>query len=154
SARQRLHALPVREAERRHRGFMRQEGHEGLETPEGAHTIHARVAAGRQRLRDAGLAPKEAELGARLLAEFTLGWTTERLLSSGNEAEPLEFMGRYDQLIARRAAREPLAYIVGRQEFWGLDFEVSSSVLIPRSETELIVEAALERFPDASASIS
>jgi release factor glutamine methyltransferase len=108
-------------------------------------SIHALIAAGRQRLHDAGLTPKEAELGARLLAEHALGWTTERLLSSGNEAEPAQFNERYDKLLARRAAREPLAYIVGRQEFWGLDFEVSPSVLIPRPETELIVEAALER---------
>src|SRR5947209_19535295 len=100
-------------------------------------SIHARVAAGRQRLCDAGLRPKEAELGARLLAEHVLGWTTERLLSSGNEAAPAQFGDRYDELLARRAAREPLAYIVGRQEFWGLDLEVSPSVLIPRPETEL-----------------
>ena len=117
-------------------------------------TIHERVAAGRQRLRDAGLPSKEAELGARLLAESVLGWTIERLLTSGHEAEPPEFARRYDQLIARRASREPIAYILGRQEFWGLDFEVSPAVLIPRSETELIVEAALERVPDAKASLS
>jgi len=46
--------------------------------------------------------------------------------------------------VSRRAHREPLAYIVGHREFWGLPFEVSPSVLIPRPETELIVEAALE----------
>jgi release factor glutamine methyltransferase len=50
-------------------------------------------------------------------------------------------------LVARRASREPLAYVVGRQEFWGLSIEVSPDVLIPRPETELIVEAALELFP-------
>lgn len=112
------------------------------------------MAAGRQRLRDAGLPPKESELGARLLAEFALGWTTARLLTSGNEPEPDGFAPRYEELIRRRAAREPIAYIVGRQEFWGLTFEVSPAVLIPRHETELIVEAALELFPDATAPIA
>ena len=49
--------------------------------------------------------------------------------------------------MARRIQREPLAYIVGQQEFWGLPFEVSPAVLIPRSETELIVEVVLELCP-------
>ncbi len=49
---------------------------------------------------------------------------------------------RFEPLLARRAAREPLQYILGRTEFYGLEFEVSPGVLIPRPETELIVEAA------------
>jgi release factor glutamine methyltransferase len=51
---------------------------------------------------------------------------------------------RFLQLLPRRAAREPLQYITGRQEFYGLDFEVSPDVLIPRPETEIIVENAIE----------
>ena len=47
----------------------------------------------------------------------------------------------------------PLAYIVGAREFWGLDFEVSPAVLIPRPSTELIVEAVLDRFPDRDAAL-
>ncbi len=50
-------------------------------------------------------------------------------------------------LVARRVTREPLAYIVGHREFWGLDLEVNPAVLIPRPSTELIVEAILELFP-------
>ena len=50
---------------------------------------------------------------------------------------------RYRECIARRAAREPLAYIVGHKEFYGLEFEVNRHVLIPRPETELVVETAL-----------
>src|SRR5215468_7478555 len=49
----------------------------------------------------------------------------------------------YDKLIARRATGEPLQYITGHQEFFGLDFEVTPDVLIPRPETELIVEETI-----------
>src|ERR1700694_4106030 len=114
-------------------------------------TIHARVAQGRKRLRRAGITPEEADLDARLLAQKLLGWDAARFLTSANEPEPADFAALYEPLVARREGREPLAYITGRQEFWGLEFEVSPAVLIPRPETELIVEAALERFPDAKA---
>lgn len=117
-------------------------------------TIHERVAAGRVRLRSAGIPAKAADLEARLLAEFLLGWTVERYVVAGNEPEPDGFGPDYDALVARRAGREPFAYIVGRQEFWGLDLEVSPSVLIPRPETELIVEAAIELFPANTARLS
>lgn len=110
-------------------------------------TIHQHVAGARGRFRDAGLSTRGAELDARLLAQFVLGWTAERFLISGGDPEPPDFASRYEALVARRAGREPLAYIVGQQEFWGLAFEVSPAVLIPRHETELIVEAALELFP-------
>jgi len=56
-----------------------------------------------------------------------------------------------ESLISRRAAREPLAYITGRKEFWSLDFEVGPGVLIPRPETETIIEQALAFFPDCAA---
>lgn len=107
-------------------------------------TIYARVAEARRRLRDAGITSAESDLDARLLAQFVLGWTTERFLTSADEAEPEGFADRYEELMSRRTSREPLAYIVGRREFWGLRFEVAPGVLIPRPETELIVQAALE----------
>jgi release factor glutamine methyltransferase len=109
-------------------------------------TIQERVAAAREALRDAGIGPREAELSARVLAEHVLGWDSARYFTSSNEPEPLEFAHRYDVLVARRAAREPAAYITGRKQFWDMSFEVSQAVLIPRPETELIVEAALEEF--------
>jgi release factor glutamine methyltransferase len=116
-------------------------------------TLHARVATGRERLRRAGIPPEEADLDARLLAQTILGWDAARFFTSANEAEGAGFAALYESLVARRERREPLAYITGRQEFWGLEFEVSPAVLIPRPETELIVEAALERFPDRHASL-
>jgi release factor glutamine methyltransferase len=105
------------------------------------------VADARNRLRAAGIAPTEADLSARLLAEHLLDWDTARLFTSGAESEPAGFAGKFDSLVARRVAREPLHYIVGHREFWGLDFEVTPAVLIPRPDTELIVEVALELFP-------
>ena len=110
-------------------------------------TIHARVVAARERLRDAAIPPDEADLDARLLAQHVLGWSTERYFADGASEEPSGFLERFDVLVARRAAREPFAYIVGREEFWGRQFEVTPAVLIPRPETELIVEIALELLP-------
>jgi release factor glutamine methyltransferase len=54
---------------------------------------------------------------------------------------------RFDELLSRRQRGEPVAYLVGRQEFWSLELEVSPATLIPRPETELLVELALEFFP-------
>jgi len=116
-------------------------------------SIHTRVAEGRDRLRQVGIARDEADLDARLLAEYLLGWDPARFFTAAHGPEPSDFDAPYRALIERRARREPLAYITGRKEFWGLAFEVSPSVLIPRPETELIVESALERFPDLAASL-
>ena len=88
-------------------------------------TLHEHVAEARARLDHAGISPDEAELSARLLAEFVLDWPPERLLVDGHESAPPSFAARYGALIARRAAREPLPYIVGRREFWGLSLIVS-----------------------------
>ena len=112
------------------------------------------MADARGRLREAGISSKEAELGARLLAQFVLGWTTEDLLTSGHEPEPAHFLPTYDQLVQRRLNREPLAYIVGVREFWGLELEVTPDVLIPRPATEIIVESIQELFPDRSVPLS
>jgi len=107
-------------------------------------TIQERVATARQTLRDAGIGAHEAGFSARLLAEHVLGWNSARYFTSAHELEPPQFAEQYDALVARRAAREPAAYITGLKEFWGLELEVSPAVLIPRPETELIVEVATE----------
>jgi release factor glutamine methyltransferase len=117
-------------------------------------SIQARVATARQQLREAGITAVESDLDARLLAQQVLDWTTERYLTDAGASEPATFAEAYDALVARRATREPLAYIVGYREFWGLKFEVNPDVLIPRPATELIVEATLELFPGRSAELT
>lgn len=114
-------------------------------------SISERVAAARRQLRNAGLSVEEADLSARLLAEHLLGWPRETFLTESFRTEPHDFAARYDAVIARRAAREPLPYITGQREFWGLSLEVTPDVLIPRPETELIVEAALDVYADRDA---
>jgi release factor glutamine methyltransferase len=113
-------------------------------------SIHRRVSAARERLREAGISHAESDLDARLLAQHVLGWSTERFLTEAQSGEPDGFAPHYESLVARRATREPLAYIVGTREFWALDFEVSPAVLIPRPSTELIVEAVIGLFPERS----
>lgn len=112
--------------------------------------ISARVAAARERLRAAGIPPDEADLDGRLLAEHILGWDAAQYLTHANEEEPEGFAEGFEPLVARRVLREPTAYLVGRREFCGFEFHVTPAVLIPRPETEAIVEAALAAFSRAS----
>jgi release factor glutamine methyltransferase len=108
-----------------------------------AATLRERVAEGRRRLMASGLAPADAALDAEVLARHALGWDRATLLTRGADPPPRSFIEEFTAAVARRAAREPVAYITGHREFWGLDFEVTPDVLIPRPETELVVEAAL-----------
>lgn len=81
-------------------------------------------------------------LEARVLFEHVQAGT----VGGGDDRQAL-----FHTLVARRAAREPLAYVIGRKEFWSLDFEVGPGALVPRPETETLVEEALRAFPDRSA---
>ena len=81
-----------------------------------------------------------------LLCEAT-GLSRVQLITQGDRAFTPDEASRLDDLVARRLRGEPIAYIVGRREFFGLDFQVGPAVLIPRPDTELIVELSLERLP-------
>jgi len=107
-------------------------------------TIRDHLVAARTRLVAAGIHPAEASLDAGLLARDVLGWDRATLLVREDEPPTLEFIERFCARIERRERREPVAYIRGVQEFWGRDFIVSPAVLIPRPETELIVEDTLQ----------
>lgn len=115
--------------------------------------ISARVAAARERLRAAGIPPDEADLDARVLAERILDWDAAQYLTHANEEEPEGFAASFEAVVRRRAAREPTAYLVGRREFCRLEFQVTPAVLIPRPETELIVESALSLFSRSSGAL-
>jgi release factor glutamine methyltransferase len=102
---------------------------------------------GAARLTEAGV--DSARLDARLLLGFAMDIAPENLLVARDMTE--EHLAYFEALISRRESREPLAYIVGQKEFWSLDFEVGPGVLIPRPETETLIEEALRDFPDRDA---
>lgn len=101
------------------------------------------LAEARTRLIAAGIRPDEAAVDVDLYARTILGWDRGRLLAELHEAVPPQLEPRFSDWIARRERREPSAYIVGVREFWGLEFAVTRAVLIPRPETEFIVEEVL-----------
>ena len=82
-------------------------------------------------------------LDAELLLGSVLGVDRTRLLIDGSDPVPAAARAQYDELLARRAAREPVAYILGRRDFRRLTLAVDRRVLIPRPETELVVEVGL-----------
>jgi release factor glutamine methyltransferase len=111
-------------------------------------SVHERIIEARQKLEAAGLAAADAKLDSEVLARHALGWDRAQLVTAGRDPSPSGFDERFSRYIERRASREPVAFITGHREFWGLDLEVTPDVLIPRPETELIVEAACEHWPD------
>jgi release factor glutamine methyltransferase len=106
-------------------------------------TLHELVVDARGRLGRAGIRDSEAGFDAEVLARMLLGWDRARFFAGRHDDVPAGFREAYDRLIARRERREPTSYIMGSKEFWGLEFEVSPDVLIPRPETEMLVEEAL-----------
>ena len=82
-------------------------------------------------------------LDAQTLLAHALGQDRTYLIIHFNQQLSDELLAHYQTLLARRATGEPLQYIVGKQEFYGLEFEVTPDVLIPRPETELLVEETL-----------
>ena len=106
-------------------------------------TIHDLVQGARDRFVNAGISASLAAFDAEVLARQVLGWDRARFLSDRNEKASSVFLLNYEPLVARRERREPVSYILGTREFWELDFEVGPDVLIPRPETELIVEETL-----------
>lgn len=107
-------------------------------------SLHEKLAAARAQLVSAGIAPADAAVEVPLFACAILGWDRVRLLTERTAEPPASLEPTFSQWIARRIGREPAAYIVGVREFWGIDFAVTPAVLIPRPETEFIVEEALE----------
>jgi release factor glutamine methyltransferase len=110
--------------------------------------VVARVA---PRLAAAGI--ENARFEAWLLLAAATGRARAELMSGAAATLEPEPTARLDELVRRRLAREPLAYILGEKEFWSLTFEVGPVVLIPRPETETVVQAVLHEIGNRPAAL-
>ena len=108
-------------------------------------TLYETLGRARARLVAAGIPEPEALVDVDLYARTILGWDKARLLIEQQSPVPEQLEPTLSTWITRRTQREPSAYIVGHREFWGLDFNVTPAVLIPRPETESIVDEAVAR---------
>jgi release factor glutamine methyltransferase len=104
---------------------------------------------GARRLFAAGIEGPRAE--ARILLCHVLGCSREALLGRGRRGLDRQTAARFGDLVARRASHEPLAYIVGTREFWSLSLEVTPATLIPRPDSETLIEAVLDTLGDPTA---
>lgn len=110
------------------------------------HTIAGLLAQARRRID-----PADADL----LLAHALGRSRTWLLAHGDDGITAAEAARFTALVERRAAGEPVAYLTGSRGFWTLDLAVTPATLVPRPETELLVELALERIPaDAQARVA
>lgn len=95
-----------------------------------------------------------ARLDAEVLLAFVMNTTRSQLISRMREPLSEDQVNQFNTLIDRRSASEPVAYIIGHREFWGLDFRVTPAVLVPRPETEHLIELALSKIDLRSKEIS
>ena len=98
----------------------------------------------------AGIAGRDAEI----LLAAAANLTRTQLIARGSGPLPAAAVARFGELCRRRAAGEPVAYLLGRREFWSLSFDVDRSVLVPRPETELLVDRVLARVVPATAHVA
>ena len=121
------------------------------ETLQPTDTVGALVEFGTAKLAAIGIAT--ARLDTEVLLAHACGIDRAGLYARWRSLVPADYRSHFGALIVRRQRREPLQYIVGRQEFWSLDFVVTPDVLIPRPETELLVELALAVLSDAESGV-
>lgn len=113
-------------------------------TTGGSPTAGRLIDRGASELARAGI--DDARFQAELLLRHALGCSRETLLARLQEPVPAEGLGHFIQLLEKRRGRVPVQYLLGTQEFYGLTFRVTPSVLIPRPETEGVVEEALREL--------
>lgn len=102
------------------------------------------IADGRRVIIDAGVPPSEAQMEARLLFQHAADIPAEQVIGNSELTTTESVAKTYASYIARRVAREPLPYIVGTANFYGSKFRVTPDVLIPRPETEQLVDLAIQ----------
>lgn len=85
-----------------------------------------------------------------MLLSACTGWSRATLIAHADRCLSVEQAANFDALLSRRTAGEPMAYVLGQREFYGANFYVDANVLIPRPETELLVDLALARLPGAA----
>ncbi len=96
------------------------------------------------KLLNAGITPDDAPIEARTILRHACGLTQEKLLAGHANQLPETTIQELDRLLIRRTTREPLAYILGEREFYGRTFRVDQRVLIPRPETETLIDLCTE----------
>ena len=117
--------------------------------PIGVTTVGQALAGSTVRLREAGIA--DARFEARLLLVAATGLSRETMLAEPGRELTAAQRAALEELTARRARREPMAYVLGRREFWSLDLGVGPGLHVPRPETVTVVEAVLDAGPDRGA---
>ena len=114
-------------------------------------SIAGHLAEARRRLAAAGI--ESAGLEARLLVGHLLGMDSAAMIAHGDRALSLDQTKAIRNLIGKRASGRPIAYLLGQREFWSLPLQVDERCLIPRPETELLVERALQRLAHDAARV-
>ena len=110
-------------------------------------TLREAITAATQKLASQSDLRADASRDAEFLILHALGIERTVFYSDPHRVLPASQLAAYEAAVERRLAGEPIQYITGRQEFFGLALKVTPAVLIPRPETELLVEAVLERLP-------
>lgn len=108
-------------------------------------TLNDAIVAATAQLKDSSPTPA---LDAQVLLAHSLGQNRTYIIAHARDTLDPDTKARYEQLVTKRAEGIPIAYLTGQQEFWSLPISVSPDTLIPRPETELLVELALEKIPD------
>lgn len=112
-----------------------------MTAPSAPSTIEFLMADAMRRLAAAGV--ETARLDARLMLGHVLDLDAAALLAHGDDPVDAAAAGRFADLVARRERREPLSHVLGRREFWSLDFRVTADTLTPRPDSETLIETAL-----------
>ena len=114
-------------------------------------SLFEKMAQARARLVAAAVRPEDAAVDVDVYVRTILGWDKATLVTRLRESSPDGLEPRFSEWISRRERREPTAYILGTREFWGREFLVTPAVLVPRPETEFIVEEAIPLVHDIAA---